>query len=636
VNVISYPSIEEIRNFKTPMTDGEWQVYDYFKKGLECLTGRFFELHVQPNINGDRPDFVILEKSNATSGGGVWIIEVKDWNLAYYNVNGSGNEWSLKNNKAKIASPFQQVLKYKNNLFEKHSLELLREKFKNESIYGLVRTAVFLTSSTYRLSKDELSNTHRFTKIFDVNSFGDFSILENFMSIRTSQLNDTLYRSIAQYLLPISAEIEQREVKFDDQQRSIIKTTNKRLKFHGIAGSGKTEVLAKRISMALDEELEVLVLTFNITLRNYLQDRIRNSARKTIKNKNLTISNYHEYFATEANNCEKKLSYDVYDDWAKLSFFEGGSPRRYDAVFIDEVQDYEENWLRIVEKYFLKEDGLFMVCGDVSQNIYKKEMGIDKLPIIPHMNWKWRGLTNSYRSKGNVLEVAQVFEKEYLPEISEEAFVSLSELGIAEGQGVLDFSLDISQVIYYKIEKEQITQGIIAIEKYLIEERISPNDYTYLAYSKAILREIFDIIQENFRKMNEKGINRTFVTNKEFKMIEKRSNEEWALIKKNPKLEFEREISNSYEQLLKKNIKNFERLLKINFRKNSGHTKLSTVHSFKGYDEDVVVLVLTDKKNGLSPEEIYTGITRAKKKLFILDLSTSAFEIFFRRNSTVI
>ena len=60
-------------------------------------------------------------------GYGVMIIEVKDWDLGLYELDDK-KHWILKQNRAVLKSPIQQVIKYKENLFELH-IDTLLENF---------------------------------------------------------------------------------------------------------------------------------------------------------------------------------------------------------------------------------------------------------------------------------------------------------------------------------------------------------------------------------------------------------------------------------------------------------------------------------------------------------------------------
>ena len=68
---------------------------------------------------------------------------------------------------------------------------------------------------------------------------------------------------------------------------------------------------------------------------------------------------------------------------------------------------------------------------------------------------------------------------------------------------------------------------------------------------------------------------------------------------------------------------------------------MSTIHSFKGWESNTIILVL--QRDGLIEEEgertnsssaalVYTALTRAKRNLFILNLGNTKYHSFFEKN----
>ena len=80
---------------------------------------------------------------------------------------------------------------------------------------------------------------------------------------------------------------------------------------------------------------------------------------------------------------------------------------------------------------------------------------------------------------------------------------------------------------------------------------------------------------------------------------------------------------------------------KLHFTMDTDQIKVSSIHSFKGWDADNVILIIQpDEDNDSSesakistPELIYTAITRAKQNLFVLNMGNSRFDDFFRTQS---
>ncbi len=74
---------------------------------------------------------------------------------------------------------------------------------------------------------------------------------------------------------------------------------------------------------------------------------------------------------------------------------------------------------------------------------------------------------------------------------------------------------------------------------------------------------------------------------------------------------------------------------------NSNMMKISTIHSYKGWESPTVILVLQPegdimankyavRKDENCTELIYTAITRAKKYLFIMNMGNNKYDEFFK------
>ena len=84
--------------------------------------------------------------------------------------------------------------------------------------------------------------------------------------------------------------------------------------------------------------------------------------------------------------------------------------QKYDAILIDEIQDYKYIWFEILKKYILKENGEYILFGDEKQNIYAREMEDKK--VKTNILGAFNLLKQCYRSDQKVKELAVLFQKE--------------------------------------------------------------------------------------------------------------------------------------------------------------------------------------------------------------------------------
>lgn len=86
-------------------------------------------------------------------------------------------------------------------------------------------------------------------------------------------------------------------------------------------------------------------------------------------------------------------------------------------------------------------------------------------------------------------------------------------------------------------------------------------------------------------------------------------------------------IKNSVDRELEKIRKN----KRFHFNMNSGFMKLSTVHSFKGWEIKTLFLIIDKESESLNEEIIYTGLTRCRENLIIINKGNIQYDNFFRK-----
>lgn len=245
-----------------------------------------FEIFYQPFLNGDLPDVIVMHK-----GGGVMIFEVKDWDLSNYTITSTG-QWKINSNGAiRKDNPLRQVLKYKENLYNLHIDSLLSLKLKDYKYWYVVKCAVYFHCHTMEYAYTKclgLEPTRKYKtfleKNFSVLGYNSLSkgimdrvFYDRWISRPNNYFSDDLYNRFARILRPSYHTIEQGiPINFTKEQQLLAKSeegSRKRIK--GVAGSGKTLVLAQRaVNAHIRTQGIVLILTYNITLKNYIHDRI--------------------------------------------------------------------------------------------------------------------------------------------------------------------------------------------------------------------------------------------------------------------------------------------------------------------------------------------------------------------------
>lgn len=602
---ILYPDIETIKNSKVPPTAGEEKLLMFLNQYLDDS----YEIFFQPFLNGDNPDIIVLRK-----GSGVIIFEVKDWDLRHYSIDAE-TKWRLKQNDSFVKSPLTQVQEYKENLYNLHIDTLLEKKIFNKNYFAVVNCAVYFHNETEdsvkrflldNFQSDEHKKYRKFVSYFallgsdSLNKTCLDKLLQRTRINKQSQLfSDDLYESFKRYLKPPYHKLEEGiEIVYTKEQKELtISKPGARQKIKGVAGSGKTLVLAKRAVNAHKRTGDkVLILTFNLTLINYIRDRI-SDVRENFHWDNFYICNYHQFFKLQANN--HNIPIRNLEAWQDTHFFENVKDRiqKYQTILIDEVQDYQTEWLEIITKYFLAADGEFVVFGDEKQNIYNRPLDQNKEPIVKTVPGRWnRSLNSPRRFTNDIANLAKQFQKEFFAKK-----YNLDDFTIT--QSALDFETKAIEYYYFKENwaAENVCNTILEIrDKYMIHS----SNIGILSSKIEYIRELDYIL----RKKTKEKTTTTFETKEIYAKI----------------------VCDKIEEDFLEKVR---RNRKINFWMNTGTMKLSTIHSFKGWEIHSLFLLIEneDGQNEFETNEIiYTGLTRARVNLFIFNLGNDKYDNFFK------
>nr|WP_312377186.1 NERD domain-containing protein/DEAD/DEAH box helicase [Delftia acidovorans] len=642
------PNLEAAKAAKQKPTAGEIFLLEY----LETHFDDQVEVYFQPCFNGDRPDIVLMSPTM-----GVVIIEVKDWNLDLYSID-QNNKWSvnLPTGSQHVKSPFQQVYRYKKNFFEIHVNGLLEKSLKNENFFKLIKTFVYFHNGSKtaldRLYQPHLDRLHERSRDNEQRLKADSRYFESYeksrewiergkyrfardlalslhrdrlkkltfpMTAKDTFFEESVYNEFKRLLNPpYHYAHEGKPPSYSDKQARLIQSkAGARNKICGLAGSGKTVVLAGRAVNAHKRHGgRVLVLTFNITLGSYIHDKI-SAVREDFPWSVFDINNYHRFITDALNNSgidveiPEHLQYDGKDPstarriaterdlyleatyYSNQHVFEGEEIKTvYDTILIDEIQDYKPEWIKIIRSNFLSEDGEMLLFGDEKQNIYKRALDGERRSKVVEGFGAWVKLTKSYRYtlQSPIIPLVDSFQRSFLLQDyeldSDESFqMSLTSIGVQA---------------YTTFDRQNMTELAAHIVKIAKEHSIHPNDISIISSQEIVLRELDHVL-------------RTSASHREKTLCAFPSLE----VSEHPK------YSKKYQEISASKKKGFNL--------NSGLMKLSSTHSFKGFESPLIFLLVNNKD---SPEMVFTGLTRAKENVVIFVESESRYFDFFAKHLT--
>ena len=554
--------------------DKNIQISEFNNNVLNVLAKKFInsKIYYKPFINGDMPDILILEENR-----GVILIDISTIKLSEYTIKDKDTFISQKTHD-EVLSPIKKLTNFKNNLFSSHINGLLAEKVKsNNKAYSLVKNIVIFQNETVN---DVIS--------FFGSTYVEHTLLtckDNFNTInplsQTKFFTNKIYINFLRTLTPLVHKKEDGTyLNYTKRQEELSISKKGQFKIRGVAGAGKTYILAKRAINAHKDHLStVLILTYNKSLKQYIRHKL-NDVTEDFEHKFFYVDNYHNFIATVGNNLSLTSATNL--EKIKDSF------PKYKSIFIDEIQDYETKWIRIIKKYFLAEDGEFVVFGDEKQNVYDRELDQDK-KVNTTIPGRWNELKDSFRFNGIIVDLTNAYQEQFLSKKYEIAKI--------EKQNVLDFNNE--QIEYIHFDKNSTVKELAyAIHLKINNDNLKLEDVSIIGSRINFLQELDYVLRNELKRPTQ-----TIFESREY--LNKYT----------------------YNKIAIDEIRNFK---KSNFNIYSNAIKLSTIQSFKGYEAETLFFIITE--NDTNDETIYTAFTRVKRNLCIINIANDKYDEFFKNN----
>jgi ATP:corrinoid adenosyltransferase len=323
----------------------------------------------------------------------------------------------------------------------------------------------------------------------------------------------------------------------EEQERILEETEEDNRKiFFGSAGTGKTFVAMEKARRLAGEGKKIFLTCYNKNLTSIFSELDRISL--------VTKQNFHDFILTTLNDQglglvepaqpeEIEVFYNetlpalAFDYFSCLS-----EDEKFDAILVDEGQDFKEEWFTCLE-IMLKEHGHFYIFADLNQNIFRN--GISSLKSMEMSKHK---LTINLRNTERINEWITPFT------------------GNKNIRSKLKGGLPVVSIAWTDPSEEKR-----AVEKEigrLVSQGLSPNKITILS---------------PHRKENSclQGLDKI----KEWPLIDVRSSSAYGI-------------------------------------------KFSTIRSFKGLEEDVVMVIgVKDNDKVCTAADVYVGASRARFLLYV-------------------
>ena len=584
---------------RQPLEAGERQFIEYLDENLH----RNWEIYIQPHLNGLCPDVVILNPNI-----GIGVFEVKNWNLQAMDYFLQEDDYGVTQLQAintrgvkfqYCPNPVDQLLQYKKEIVNLYSFGLNFQKYGSL----VVSVGLVLPSS----SKEEAEKL--FLPIFKSRKQKVFNLVEeggeqyNNCIITQENLSENIKFVFPSGITRFSSKFMDKvianqlriwliEPESNREQRTPISYNTKQLDYvnsrtksgyrriRGSAGSGKSVVLVGRAVKLMEERKRVLVVNFNITMLNYLQDlavRINPQARRKI-----TWLNFHNLGGRLCGDAglnqemaklfEESTGFPDNDQYCSLvneainRFSDDYKDHKYDAILVDEGQDFSLEWWNILRR-LLTDNGEMLLVADSTQDIYEQAtLWTDESMQGAGFRGEWVELEGTYRLPNELIPLVVNFSDTFLPKEMVNTPIK-TQMEISFNKTYLGWE----QV--NSLNSNIIENIILSIRDYLIDKQeLSMNDISILVQDKSLGKDVCGVLD----KIGIRHINI---------------------------FSFDKDSETSIKE---------ERARKMAFYKGDTRIKVCTIHSFKGWESKAILLFLNKAEEVHDYSLIYTGLTRLK------------------------
>lgn len=569
-------------------------------------------MYIDAAVNEVAVDFIIVRPNK-----GILLLNIFEENL---------NECTLSEDKKEInvhGQLYQSPIDLINlcQLSIKDGIEeLLMSTIEDNRNFSLIKKAVvFSENSIDEIKKffEYQNNVFNFTFIFGKEIIENRDISQNLYTTigflyNNNAFDDVVRRKLARMISPSWHSYQEGRIDMQPigAQKRLSESSITQQKISGVAGSGKTQVLAFRAVNAMKRTGgDVLVLTYNITLANYLKFRL-SEIREDFSWEKIDVYPYHQFFRIRAAECQLHVEFSSYQNEA---FFENSKGhKKYSAIFVDEVQDYTTEWLRIImQNFLLVPNGELVVFGDPKQNVYQRPLDANGDIRLGIIGGQWnRQLTTSRRfTNPRLANLATAFQTQFMANLPTDDIVA---------ENTISNTFNFQIVTYIDLRQNNSIESIITnIINIISNDNNEARDFAVLASSTKLLRNI-DIL---YRQRTNEQTEITFISNETLewlKQIHQVTDEKAANWK----------FNRDFEAL--------ERTRKQLFTTDKRCLKISTIQSFKGWESPSVIVILENDIvlhnttfRPMSPQTIYTAITRARENMYIINIGNDTYHNFF-------
>lgn len=569
----------------------------------EVLPRPDWRIYVRPHLDADRP---LIAALHPVSGGMFW--DVVDWDLEHFRVEkriwiGDGEV------SGRFASPFRFLSEVRSRVYGVYAPEIGEALNDDTRRFRVLAAGLFFpratTADVVRMAAQDLSA--RYVDAFGPDALdpkhpgrvipilGRGRVMENhwFEALDGALTHQRRWPEMFS-ATPLTPE-----------QRALAKPRGGYTGIEGVAGSGKTIVLAHRAAASAESGRRSLILTFNRTLTNYVRG-VLGHVPVAYRPDRVSVLHFHElcrrihdhylvplppvrraYLEEEGGS--------LIDDGADQDALELGWPRsalrvlerhgvpdalRFDAVFVDEAQDFSPEWFELIQRLGASE---VVLAYDAAQRLYSRAEAMSRRDIARLFGGntgRVSRLGKALRLPASTIAIATSFARRWS--------LRTPELRAAE-DGLLP-----PDAAILTVDVGTPAEAAASTLSVLRSWQASPD---YRARDVAIVVPDNVIGEALVRLLAEQGMS---------------TNHVFAVARTGALMETPDATDGEAPWLI-------SRANKTAFAFADARLKVSTVHSFKGWEADRVVFMLPfSPPSDLTAALVFVGLTRSRGELVLV------------------
>jgi len=430
------PSIDHLDDLQEPLGASERAVFDAF-----AALGDDWTIYVRPKVGQDVPDLVLVHDVR-----GALTIDVVDWRSTDHRRTDDGDVEQLDADgiwRPSAERPLAVARRHRGTVYE----QFFAFPGDAREPGGLVRSVVVLPwcdgAEAGALLASGLGDPANAVLVWSADDLADrlqFLVDGPGMAAAPAASIQRLRRELVidgmvhHAVAPVQLSDNARRVAANPGGAHIRGVA-------GTAGSGKSFALTARAARLAAEGRSVLVLCFNLTLANHLRRLVVERCAELGANPaRVTCTSFHTFCSRVVDDAAQagilaaepaRGTWPVKIVVKARDVFESGFDRRFDAVLVDEGQDFTVEWWNLLRDHVVRPDGEMLLAADSTVDLYGKSTWDDPDSLAAAgFTDPWIRMTTSYRMAPELIRSTNEFARSF---IAEDAVVP----EVADDQGVV-------------------------------------------------------------------------------------------------------------------------------------------------------------------------------------------------------